>query len=284
MMRSIRVRPCHLRMPDWQPMVLSLLMSGLLSGVAAGDTGNGGLVDQLRANGTGVTKLGTAHGLAGFLVRPAAGPPYTLYVAPSGAGVVGQLYDAGGALLSRRQLAAALGKIPTASARLAGATSGPAITPAAGGATDRLLTSTLATGHAVIAGTPDVIVFADPGCRHSRDWLAALASNARGRYGLRLIPVAVLGEGSVLAALRVLAADNPVAAWSHATAAALPDDTFMTAAAAELTTNNALFARWQADAVPFTIYRSTTGQYRTREGAAADINGFLAGLPGPEGD
>ena len=231
------------------------------------------MLESLRRSGADVTPLGTSHGLDGFLVRPEQEPPWTLYVTPDGASLVGQLYDADGVSVSRRQLAEILAN--------AGTTKSPETsTVTASGPQAPLLAASAAAGYRVVGGQPEIIVFADPACLHSRDWLDTLRRAAPGRFGLRLVPVARLGEWSARASMWVIDAADPVAAFRQVAGRYLSDSDINPAASRELAANNRLFAAWQANAVPFSVYRTGDGSVRRLEGTVADLRRFL---PQPEG-
>ena len=71
------------------------------------------LVERLRRAGAEVARLSDAHGLEAWQVRPADGSPYTLYITPDGAGLLGHLFGPDGHSVTVRQLAALHGHGPS---------------------------------------------------------------------------------------------------------------------------------------------------------------------------
>lgn len=71
------------------------------------------LVARLRRAGAEVARLSDAHGLEAWQVRPADGSPYTLYITPDGAGLLGHLFGPDGHSVTVRQLAALHGQGPS---------------------------------------------------------------------------------------------------------------------------------------------------------------------------
>ena len=65
----------------------------------------------------------------------------------------------------------------------------------------------------LVPGTPVLTVWADPRCAPSRDWLHILAREARGKFGVAVAPVGVLGADSATAAVAILGSASPRDAW-----------------------------------------------------------------------
>ena len=83
-------------------------------------------ISALQANGARVVELGARGGLDGYLVEPAAGDPYSLYLTPDGHAVAGLLYGPDGNLITGEQIAAAQDLAADTPMQVAHATEGAA--------------------------------------------------------------------------------------------------------------------------------------------------------------
>ena len=89
-------------------LLLALMSIAALAAVPTARAGdNSDLLTALRAKGAQIVPLGSRGGLAGYLVTPARGAGYSLYLTASGHAVTGLLYGPDGALITEDQLAAA---------------------------------------------------------------------------------------------------------------------------------------------------------------------------------
>ena len=91
------------------PAIVTAVLAAVVATPAARAGGEPDLVSALCARGAQIVPLGARGGLAGYLVTPAGGAGYSLYVTADGHGVAGLLYGPDGALITGGQLAAARG-------------------------------------------------------------------------------------------------------------------------------------------------------------------------------
>ena len=259
-----------------------------VAGDAAG--GPPGLVDRLRDKGANVTGLGALGGLSGWLVEPRRGDAYTLYVTGAGHAVAGLMYGPDGALLTGSQLKA-LGRersrVPAGALRWdaerdrqgrAGDVrrgreverriahvpgQAPAhgdgysvVRPAAAVPPTPVAEGLFARSADLFGFTighwgPAAVLFADPGCRWSRDAVAKLRVAAlKGRFRLRVIPVGLLGEESARAAVRIVSSADPMRAWFGSDVAAEHR-----AGGMWIEESNGVFEEWGENAVPLLAWR-----------------------------
>ena len=243
------------------------------------------LVDALRDSGARVRPLGETGTLAGWLVAPADGsPPYSLYVAPSGHAVAGLLYGPEGALVTDGQLARlAPAETPAAPPPPAAETPPPALAAAALRTPPRAavpfrqgLSDTLSFS---LGSGPEVLVWADPTCPHSRSAVARIAREAaRGRLRLTVVPVGVLGRAGVEASAGILAAPSPLRAWFGAA----PPARVAPVAVQSVAWNGLLFGAWPSRAVPQIAWRDGAGRLRHMVGDVPDMPAWLRTLDPPE--
>ena len=201
-----------------------------------------GLVSALGANGAEIVPLGARGGLDGYLVTPAKGAGYSLYVTEDGHAVAGLLYGPDGMEITGAQLAAA--RPAAASAQRADAappvtlvpetlvpetlvppTAAPAMTahaetgsagvPSFSASLARLYERSAAAFGFTLGGEgPLVVLFGDPSCSFSRSAAARLGRAALdGDLQLRVVPVAVLGADAARRAVAIAAHPDPAQAW-----------------------------------------------------------------------
>ena len=195
------------------------------------DAADGGLIEALRGNGAEVTALGSRGGLQGYLVTPARGTGYSLYLTEDGHAVAGLLYGPDGVEVTGEQLARAgggeasadgrgagphdTGGAPVATAHATVENSGAEASPGRAGLFERSLA---AFGFTLGERGTAVVLFADPTCRWSRSAAARLGREAlAGRLQLRVVPVAVLGAAAAREALAIAAHPDPAFAWFEGT-------------------------------------------------------------------
>lgn len=249
-----------------------------------------GLVSALRANGAEIVPLGSRGGLDGYLVTPATGGGYSLYVTGDGHAVAGLLYDPDGTEVTGAQLAAA---------RDIGARAGTAeATPPEKVAAPTAVTahaenpnSVAEPGPASFAGLfersasafgftlggrgPVVVLLGDATCPWSRSAAARLGRAAlEGRLQLRVVPVAVLGGEAAHRAAAIAASPDPAVAWFEG------GGTGNRSGAERIARNNALFDAWGANAVPLIAWRGRDpragdGAIGHRVGDIDDVAGWL---------
>ena len=279
------------------------------------DLGAEGLVSGLRANGAEIVPLGVRGGLDGYLVMPAKGVGYSLYVTEDGHAVAGLLYGPDGMEITGAQLAAA--RPAAASAQRADAappvtlvpetlvppTAAPAMTAhadsgSAGGPSSSAFLARLFERSAAAFGftlgergpRPEgllVVLLGDPTCSFSRSAAARLGRAALdGRLQLRVVPVAVLGADAARRAVAIAAHPEPARAWFEAGG---PADTRAEGqtlgpkiGAERIARNNALFDEWGATAVPLIAWRTSVGAIGHRVGDIDDVDAWLRETLGPE--
>ena len=121
------------------------------------------------------------------------------------------------------------------------------------------------------------LVFADPGCRWSREAVDALGKQAMaGRFRLRVIPVGVLGEESARAAVRIASSPDPALAWFGRDAA--PEHR---AGGMWIEESNAAFDRWGENAVPLIAWPGRSGGYVYAVGSIPDVDAWVEEAFGP---
>ena len=270
------------------------------------------LVSALRDKGAQIVPLGPLGGLAGYLVTPAGGAGYSLYITDDGHGVAGLLYGPDGTLITGGQLAAARG-----ANRPAGAAPRPAPGPAPGPASNALNPaadvagagprdlsvpgeaarpgrsttvsraalferSASAFGFTLGERGPLAVLFADPGCPWSRSAVARIGREAMaGRLRLHVVPVALLGAASARRAAAIAASPDPARAWFARNAG--PGGPGSQDARDRIQRNNALFDAWGERSVPLTAHRSMHGGIAGggivhRVGDIADLDAWLREL------
>lgn len=110
-----------------------------------------------------------------------------------------------------------------------------------------------APGIELLAGFPVLHVIADPGCGPSRAWIDTLLRYRTAGFGLRVLPVGLMGAASARAALWILEQPDRAAAW-HATAGRPISDGDLAGTSADLLAgNNALFAAWRGRVLPLSL-------------------------------
>ena len=269
-----------------------------------------GLVSALRANGAEIVPLGARGGLDGYLVMPAKGTGYSLYVTEDGHAVAGLLYGPDGMEITGAQLAAARPAAasaqradaatperaaPAMTAHAASDTGGPASSSAS---LARLFErSAAAFGFTLGERGPVVVLLGDPTCSFSRSAAARLGRAALdGRLQLRVVPVAVLGADAARLAVAIAAHPDPAAAWFEGGDAAVrtlvpetlvPGTLAPKTGAERIARNNALFDEWGASAVPLIAWRTRDpragdGAVGHRIGDIDDLGAWLRETLGPD--
>ena len=245
----------------------------------------GGLVSALRANGAEIVPLGSRGGLDGYLVTPATGGGYSLYVTGDGHAVAGLLYGPDGTEVTGAQLAA----VRDIGARAGTAEATPpekVAAPTAVTAHAEIRNSVAEPGPASIAGLfqrsasafgftlggrgPVVVLLGDATCPWSRSAAARLGRAAlEGRLQLRVVPVAVLGGEAAHRAAAIAASPDPAVAWFEG------GGTGNRSGAERIARNNALFDAWGANAVPLIAWRGRDGAVGHRVGDIDDVGAWF---------
>ena len=242
--------------------------------------GEPGLVMQLREGGAVVRSLGVRGGLEGYFVELADGDAYALYVTGDGHAVTGLLYAPDGSLVTGLQLEAAgvggegesnqtdeVAELEAALDREVGGGFG------GGDARARFEAALGAFGFELGDEGPVAVVFADPGCRWSREAVARLGQEAMGgRFKLKVVPVGLLGGVSARLAVGIASAASPALAWFENRELSMVDEGY-----ARIDQNNALYESWGEDTVPLLVYRDERG-VAFRVGIDDDMSEWMAAL------
>lgn len=271
------------------------------------------LVAELRSRGAVVSPIGGTASLAGYLVEPRGGAPYSLYVTADGHAVAGLLYDPRGDLLTARQAARppAPPGAPRAGAPEAPSRRGPMAAlreaaPAPRAPPPGPRTAEYGDGdpgpppplhpalrpqrHADVphaqarlsthnfrigGGGHEVLVWADPTCLHSTRAVGRLAREAaKGRFGLTVVPVGLLSSRAAESAAGILASPSPARAWFGLD----PHGPVTPEAVQSLDWNNLLFEAWPGGSVPQIAWKDGDGWLRHVVGDITDIDAFLRSL------
>ncbi|WP_424138918.1 hypothetical protein [Roseomonas chloroacetimidivorans] len=257
--------------PDGQAIV-----AGLMSDLSA--------AELARLAGGNLTELGIQHGLRGMLVK--SGTQFQVfYATPDGERIIpGVMWDASGKNLTRDQISAVPGAVPTVTI---GDTGTPAqgATPAA--ATAPQLASALHLVQATTFGTignasaPRLWMFIDPQCSFSVQAMQRLQPYvASGRVQLAVIPLSVLDyedQGrSTTSALAMLSkpADQMVTAWSRGDLNGVPAPE----AAARLQANMAAAHAIRLQGTPTFVWRKADGAEGRADGVPGDLNAVLTSI------
>ncbi len=268
--------------------VLAAVLASAVSAlpVHGADTGDLPMIAALRAGGARIMVLGERGGLAGYLVEPAAGDSYSVYLTADGHAVAGLLYGPDARLLTGRQIASArsnqrangnaapapLGAAASTAAE-DGGPAGPQRTHGLSGAADlaRFRRSTNAFGFTIGKAGPLAVVFADPTCPWSRSAVARLSRPAvAGRLQLRVIPVAVLGAQAAHRATAIAASADPALAWFDPRTHSTGGDGRSAIAA-----NNRIFGSWSVNSVPLILWRSADGRTARHIGDIEHVEPWL---------
>ena len=254
------------------------------------------LVSALRDKGAQIMPLGPLGGLAGFLVTPANGAGYSLYVTGDGHGVAGLLYGPDGVLITGGQLAAVRGEnrpaetapssasgaphptanVEGAGVRDSGTSTEGAMPDTATGVSRAVLFERSASAFGFTLGErgPLVVLFGDPHCPWSRSAVARIGREAMaGKLRLHVVPVALLGAASAHRAAGIAASSDPAQAWF-----ARNDGPADRHARDRIARNNALFDAWGERSVPLIAHRTMQGGIAHRVGDIPDLNAWLREL------
>lgn len=233
---------------------------------------------HIQEAGAQLTDLGVTHGLRAVFARN--GEHFQVfYVAPDGQAVVGGvLWDADGNNLTRRQVEAIPGTIPTVTIGSVpdAAQPQPAVS---------LLKTVESTSYGVVgnASAPRLWMFIDPQCSFSVRAMQQLQPLvASGRVQLAIIPVSILdhedGGLSAKTALSLLSLppDQIAGAWAagRVTSEPSPD------AAARLQANMAASNQIQLRGTPTFIWRNRDGTEGRLDGVTDDFGTLVAKLGG----
>lgn len=233
---------------------------------------------HIQEAGAQLMDLGVTHGLRAVFARN--GEHFQVfYVAPDGRAVVGGiLWDAGGDNVTRRQVEAIPGTIPTV-------TIGSMSEPTQPQPATSLIKAVEGTtyGLAGNASSPKLWMFFDPQCSFSvRAFQQLQPLVASGRVQLAIIPVSILdhedGGLSTKTALSLLSLppDQIAGAWAagRVTSEPSPD------AAAKLQANMAASNQIQLRGTPTFVWRNRDGTEGRLDGVTDDFGALITKLGG----
>jgi thiol:disulfide interchange protein DsbG len=251
-----------------------------------GDAGVSGVAVELTpgqirtAAAANVTELGSSHGLRGYFVR--SGPRFQVfYETPDGQRLIpGVMWDAAGTDLTRRQVAAVPGAIPTV--EVGSGASAPGDSPASPADAVALVEKT-SFGTIGPASAPRLFMLIDPRCIYSiRAFQMLRPYVASGRLRLSVVPLSVLdyedGGESTRSALALLSqpADHLVAAWQAGDVgvASSPE------AAGRLRANMDVARAIGVRGTPTFIWRKADGTEGRFDGMPTSIEAILSAMGG----
>ena len=225
-----------------------------LFAIAAGPVAAETVIDQLRKNGSGIVELGREGSLAGYLVSPPDGNPYSLYVTSEGHAIAGLLYDPEGRLVTQRQVRT--------------------VRTAQGGPGPDFNRAVAARGFELGTRGPRVVLFGDPSCSFSRSAVARLARSAlAGEFRLKVVPVGILGAQGARDAAAILSDPDPALAWFDRSRPAVTPN-----GVRQLRRNNRIFESWGESAVPLLLWTGQDGRISRHVGDLLDPGAWQKAL------
>lgn len=263
-------------------------------------------IQNLVADGAQLRYLGKDFGMDGWVILKNGEEQY-YYSTPDGQGIVmGVLFNNKGDAVTLRQINDLRKKEGPAIDRLAGYTmatdkGGVAKNSEAAPAQDlsnpeALLKSAVKSkseqlmegaegANWIVLGSdkaPPIYTFIDPECPHCHDLIQDVRKSGyleQGLLQLRLIPVGVLSENSLIEAAYLLASANPQKdLYSHMDGnkdALLADKNVNTQG---IQRNIKLMQDWNLDVTPFTVYRARDGKVKVLQGRPDDLKKIITEL------
>jgi thiol:disulfide interchange protein DsbG len=242
-------------------------------------------VNQLRAiGGKDLTELPPQHGLRAFFLRN--GPQFQVfYATPDHARVIpGVMWDAAGKDLTRDQVAAIPGTVPTVTIG-ADPTAGNARVASADQVTGTppliAVAQSTASGSVGNSTAPELWMFMDPQCSFSVRAMQQLTPLiTAGKVQLHVIPLSILdGEDNGLSTRRALnllsmQSDQLVAAWENGQMTGTPSSD----ASGKLQMNMAAAASIHLQGTPTLIWRKADGSAGRLDGIPPDMGGLVASI------
>jgi thiol:disulfide interchange protein DsbG len=242
-------------------------------------------VNQLKViGGKDLTELPPQHGLRALFLRN--GPQFQVfYATPDYARVIpGVMWDAAGKDLTRDQVAAVPGTIPTVTIS-AGSSAGDAQVASADQVTGTprpiAVAKSTAYGSVGDASAPELWMFMDPQCSFSVRAMQQLTPFiTAGKVQLHVIPLSILdGEDSGLStrsALNLISmpSDQLVTAWETGQTIGTPASD----ASGKLQMNMAAAASIHLQGTPTLIWRKANGSAGRLDGIPPDMGGLVASI------
>jgi hypothetical protein len=230
---------------------------------------------QLRSVAAGgITDIGESHGLHGYFVRSGA-HFQVFYATPDGSSLIpGVMWDAAGKDLTRQQVSAIPGAIPTVEV---GAVGNQQV------AAEQTLPLLDKATYGTIgpASAPKVYMFVDPQCIYSIRTFQELQPFAEaGRLQLAVIPLSVLDyedRGQSTRSALALLSDSPgriVAAWQSGSENNTPNADAQGLLAKNMQIAQALGLK----GTPMLWWRKSNGSAAHLDGVPTNVSQFVAGL------
>jgi len=262
-------------------------------------------LEKQRAAGAQVFYLGKSQDTDGW-VMVRGGQPEFYYVTPSGAIVLGILFDTNGNMVTPNQMIAlqqarkndllgmvqpqtagpvpAPDQIDTApqTAEIQPAPTPPqAVVPAADSPSERLLAS-MQTAPGIVWGNPSAPMFSafiDPNCVHCQQFLReAEPFVTSGRVSVRMVLVAFDDKSAQQAAFLLASADGADRMVRYAKGDATSIPVTGNADTTVLAKNTELMNTWNLRGTPHILYRGPDGKIRLIRGRPFDINATVNDL------
>lgn len=261
-------------------------------------------IQNLVSEGAQLRYLGLEHGLNGWLVLQGGEEQY-FYSTPDGQGILmGILFNNKGDTVTLRQINTLRKKEGPAIDKLAGypepvqsiQTSKPtSLTPDFTNPEALLKAAVKPKSEQLYEGVqnanwfklgldsaPSIYTFIDPECPHCHDLVQKVRKSGyleEGLIQLRLIPVGVLSENSLIEAAYLLASPTPEKDfYAHLDGdknVLLSDKTINTQGVQR---NIKLMQDWKLDMTPFTVYRARDGKVKVLQGVPEDIKTIITEL------
>jgi thiol:disulfide interchange protein DsbG len=261
-------------------------------------------IQNLVADGAQLRYLGMEYGLNGWVILKAGEEQYFYSTQDGQAILMGILFNNKGDTVTLRQINALRKKEGPAIDKLAGYTEPvkPLETPVASSVSpdftspEALLKSAakpkseqlydgVQKANWIKFGldtAPPIYTFIDPECPHCHDLVQKIRKSGyleEGLLQLRLIPVGVLSENSLIEASYLLASPNAQTDFFRH----LDGEKNVLAADKSINTqgvqrNIKLMQDWKLDVTPFTVYRARDGKVKVLQGVPEDIKTIITEL------
>ena len=264
-------------------------------------------IQNLVAGGAQLRYLGQEYGLNGWLVLKNGQEQY-FYSTQDGQGVMmGILFNNKGDTITLKQINALRQKEGPAIDKLAGFEASPIAPQSAASASSTTVNSDFTNPEALLKSAvkpkseqlydsvenanwiklgsdkaPVVYTFIDPECPHCHDLIQKVRKSGyleQGLLQLRLIPVGVLTENSLVEAAYLLASADPEKnLYRHLDGdkdALLVDKSVNTQGVQR---NIKLMQDWKLDMTPFSVYRARDGKVKVLQGVPADLKKIITEL------
>lgn len=246
------------------------------------------VLQSLVADGAQYRYLGPNQGVHGWLFIKDGREQY-FYVTPDGQAIIsGLLYAPQGEVITSRQIQQLRQREGAAIDRLATPekfTESGMPKTAPGQSKSDLLLQQVEDGNWFKLGSdkaPVVYSFIDPQCHHCHDFLKTVRDGKYiedGKIQLRLLPVGIVNEESILQSAALLIDSNPGAKLFEAIdgkKGAIPAPLDINTQSVQQ--NLSIMQAWKLKATPFIIYKDKTGKVKIINGTPQDIKELVGEL------